>query len=180
MADWTSELAILGAKLDRKKVIKNSSELTWTPRVWGGWANLESSPRTMGNNGNPHHGKPAGQSWVEVQSPPGLAQPYGRSPPHPLPTREAWFTLCPVSSNPSSKEALRSDTCMKVCALHLRHWRGCPPGQRARAPRAIRWWVERILPLGAQAVDPTPGKDATGPLLPVLWSVGSITEEHLF
>ena len=63
-----------------------------------------------------------GNQQVRVRGgalPPGLAQPCGRSPPHPLPTREAWFTLCPVSSNPSSKEARLSDTCMKVRALHL-------------------------------------------------------------
>ena len=97
-----------------------------------------------------HCGKPAGQSaWrctvgnqqVRVRGgavPPGLAQPCSRSPPHPLPTREAWFTLCPVSSNLSSKEACLSDTCMKVRAPHLRHRRGCPAGQGTRAPGAIR------------------------------------------
>ena len=63
-----------------------------------------------------------GNQQVRVRGgalPPGLAQPCGRSAPHPLPTREARFTLCPVSSNPSSKEARLSDTCMKVRALHL-------------------------------------------------------------
>ena len=102
---------------------------TWNPHR----EQLESAPWESSRSEcmEVNHGKPAGQSaWrctvgnqqVRVRGgalPPGLAQPCGRSAPHPLPTREARFTLCPVSSNPSSKEARLSDTCMKVRALHL-------------------------------------------------------------
>lgn len=107
MADWTSELAILGTKLDRKKVIENSSELTWTPRVWGEMGQpgiltenngkqWESTPWEISRSEcmEVHHGKPAGQSaWRcsptrsgsalrPLSSPPPSHQ---RSPVHTLP-----------------------------------------------------------------------------------------------
>ena len=109
---------------------------TWNPHQEQ-WETM--GIHTVGNQQVRVHG---GASWetsrsecVEAQSRHVWLSPTAALLPTPFPPEKPG-SHCPVSSNPSSKEAHQSDTCMTVCALHLRHRhrRGCPPGQGTRAP----------------------------------------------
>ena len=117
MADWKSELAILGGKLDRKKS-HLKLELTHIP-VRGGGAYLGPWPRT-----NPR--KISRSDHMEVQSCRVRHSPAAALLPDTLSTREARLTFCPVSSNSSERHTWVPRRCMP-CTCDIRD--GCPPEQ---------------------------------------------------
>lgn len=152
MADWKSELAILGGKLDRKKS-HLKLELTHIPVRGGGL--------TCGPGREQTHGKSADQTtWRSSPAGSGTAQRLLSCPtPFPPGKPTSHSALCPQTPQRGTPECHEGAHCAPATSE-----RDVLRSRGTWVSRAFRWLVCRVLSLREhEAMDPAPGKGARGP-----------------